>query len=62
MGLVKAILSFVLLGIFLWLTIVSVGRYLDAQENLEIAQAEYDNTMRYGCPNPTVMTGLVSCP
>jgi hypothetical protein len=76
MSAVKAIFSLVMVGIFLYLTITSVGRLLDAQEDVKIAQKEYDiaaaenaqaqkeldNVIKYGCANPTVTPGLVSCP
>ena len=31
-----------------------------AQKEYDIAEANYQNTVKYGCANPTVMTGLVS--
>ena len=76
MSAARAIFSLVMVGIFLWLTISSVQRYLDAQENLKVAQQEYDvaaanaaqaqqefqNVVKYNCVNPVISSGGVSCP
>ena len=45
MSAVRAIFSLVMVGIFLYFTITSVGRLLDAYEDVKIAQKEYDNAV-----------------
>jgi hypothetical protein len=76
MGLLKFVLSLTMLSIFLYFTITGVQRYMDAQENLKVAQQEYDvavveaeqaqkefqNVVKYNCANPVISSGGVSCP
>jgi maleate cis-trans isomerase len=76
MSAVKVIISFAMLGFFLWFTIVAIQNYMVTQQELEKAQKEYDiaaaefaasnkeldNVVKYGCANPVVSPGLVSCP
>jgi cell division protein FtsB len=76
MSAVRGIISLVMVGIFLWFTITSYQRYLDAQEDVKIAQKEYDiaaaenaqaqkefqNVLKYNCANPVITSGVVSCP
>jgi hypothetical protein len=35
---------------------------LTAQSEEAVAQDRYDNVVKYGCDNPTVDPGFVSCP
>jgi len=58
----------VLAVIFLYLTITSIQRLIEAGEEveqaekeLEQAKKEYDNTRKNGCPNPIVSAGGVIC-
>jgi hypothetical protein len=62
MGLIKFILWASLSIVFLYFAIVSAQNLAQDGKELEQAQNEYDNVVKYGCANPTVMTGLVSCP
>jgi hypothetical protein len=76
MSAVRGIISLVMVGIFLYFTITSYQRYLDAQEDVKIAQKEYDiaaaeaaqaqkefqNVLKYNCANPVISSGGVSCP
>ena len=61
--------------IFLYLTITSIQRLIQAGEEVEQAEKEvqqaekeytqarkeFDNTVKYGCPNPIVSAGGVIC-
>jgi hypothetical protein len=58
---IKFIVFAVLVAIFLYLTITSVQRLIQADEERKQAEKEYDNTIKYGCPNPIVSTGGVIC-
>jgi uncharacterized tellurite resistance protein B-like protein len=62
--------------VFLYFTITSIQNLMAAQEDVkkaeqevaiaqkeyDIAQKELDNVVTYGCANPTVTSGVVSCP
>jgi hypothetical protein len=41
---------------------MSIQNLITAKENLDNANHELENVQKYGCPNPTVMEGLVMCP
>jgi len=62
MSLVKFIIFTALAIFFIYWIIIAIQNYIEASKNVEIAQREYDNTVKYGCPNPTVMQGLAMCP
>lgn len=76
MSALRFIISMVLFGFFLWYTIGAYQRYLDAQENLKVAQHEADvaaaeaaqaqqefqNVVKYNCYNPVITAGKVTCP
>jgi hypothetical protein len=76
MSAAKFIIFSVLSVVFLYFTITSIQHLIVAGKEVEKAQEEYDiavaeneaaqqefqNVVKYGCANPTVMTGLVSCP
>ena len=76
MSALRAVISLALMFVFLYFTITGIQHYMVAQQELEKAQKEYDiafaeneaaqkeldNVVKYGCANPVVSTGLVSCP
>ena len=76
MSAVKVIISFAMLGFFLWFTIVAIQNYMVTQQELAKAQKEYDiaaaefaasnkeldNVLKYNCANPVITAGVVSCP
>lgn len=76
MSALRGIISLGLMFVFLYFTITGIQNYMAAQQELEKAQKEYDiafaeneaaqkeldNVVKYGCANPVVSTGLVSCP
>lgn len=61
-ALVKVIISIAWVGISLYWVITSIQNLITVKENLDKANQELENTQKYGCPNPTVMEGLVMCP
>jgi sensor domain CHASE-containing protein len=75
MGLIKFIFWTSLSLVFLYFTITSIQNLMAAQEDVkkaeqevaiaqkefDAAQKELDNVVTYGCANPTVSPGLVSC-
>jgi hypothetical protein len=69
MSTLRLIISSVLAVVFLYFTITALQDYLVANDELvkaeneyDIAKSEYDNVVKYGCTNPVVNPGLVSCP
>jgi predicted transcriptional regulator len=64
------------LGYFLYFAITSIQYFMEAQKEVEQttkevqdaarelqeSQKELDNTVKYGCTNPTKMGELVMCP
>ena len=76
MSAVRFVISVVMCLVFLYFTITGIQEWMVAQQELEKAQKEYDiafaeneaaqkeldNVVKYGCANPVVSAGLVSCP
>jgi hypothetical protein len=76
MSAVRFIISIALMFVFLYFAVTGAQNLIQSGKELEQAQKEYDiavaeneaaqqeldNVVKYGCANPTVVPGLVSCP